>query len=192
MSEASDIRPVRDSRIVPVMAATRISPIVSLHCEMMGSAESAFPATQAVESYWREFDGLDGEMAIREAARPRVAALLASADQLVAPWTETVRAALRTIMGVLELSDEDSRTHTVVIEAALAVAYELDQCGLNPPVDAATWVAFETACHTDASSRVMSSAAPLSPSDLFDLSLSAGVDGMQYHRALKEWSQENN
>ncbi|MFB7644504.1 hypothetical protein ACFC0S_07975 [Streptomyces sp. NPDC056084] len=191
MTGMSDVRAVRENQILSVMAAARISPIISLHCEMMGSAESAYPATQVVESHWREFDGLAGEVAIRDAARPRVAALLASSERLVTPWAEAVRAALQTVTKLMDMSVEVSPTQTMVIEAALAVAHEFDRYGPNPPADAASWVDFEAACHSSATSRVRSSVFPFSRGDLFDMSLSAGIDGMQYHRALKEWSQGN-
>ncbi|OAH14147.1 hypothetical protein [Streptomyces jeddahensis] len=177
----------RTKGMLAVVAAGRVDSIVSLHAEMAGAAEDAYPAVQVVESYWREFGGLGDESELRQAARAKVEGLRAATEGSGRPWMVAVTAALDAISGLIDLGIDEARCRAQAIGSAFSVALEFDQKGLTPPAGATSWFAFEAAGQAAAADQLLSSGDPLSKEEVFNLRIGAGSDAMHYHRALKEW-----
>lgn len=187
MPEGSPTQTAIRARALPVIAASRVDAIVSLHAETIGDAEDAFPAVQAVESFWRELNGHGDGAAFRLAARPRVVDLQAEAARSESPWASAVVAALDCIVGLIDMPTDRPHACAVAVGSALSVALEFDCQGLTPPAGSATWYAFEAAGQAAAADQLFAEAVPLTKTELFNLRMEAGSGAMHYSRAMKEW-----
>ncbi|MBC2869148.1 hypothetical protein [Streptomyces mexicanus] len=161
--------------------------IVSLHAEMSGDAEDAYPAVQVVESFWRQYGGHGDESSTRRAARPKVEELRAAAENSRRPWARAVTAVLDAVQGLIDMEEDASRQLARVIGSTYTVALEFDQHGLPAPEGAISWFSFEAVGQAAAADQLWSMSNPISGQELFQLRIDAGSDAMHYHRALKEW-----
>lgn len=190
MSEGPDEVCALRRRLLSVVAAGRVDVIVSLHTEMVGDAEDAYPAVQVVESCWREFGTLGDESHIRQAARPKVDELRAAAESSGLPWARAVTAALDSVRGLIDLDVDGSGSLVQVIGSTYAAALEFDRKGLAAPEGATSWFSFEAAGQAAAADQIASMGHPISKEDLFQLRIGAGSDAMNYHRSLKVWMRQ--
>jgi hypothetical protein len=167
--------------------ATRVGSIISIFFERMGNQKDAFPAIQGVEASWREMSGLEEETKLRHEVLPTIVSLQNRALESGLPYGAAVGYALAAARSLVTEWMSDKPQYSRVVGESLAVAFEFDRFGIEPPGGHGSWVAFELSGEAALVAVVFKDPGLLGRNELFSLRVAAGSGAMPYSEAIKRW-----